>query len=124
MSTIFSRPQVQKTLRYVLAYVLFFAFAILAFLITISIRNNVIDLCPVLGVPADAARFIYSWGTYALFLPYVLCIVPLEVYMNNAAKIDQVWVRAKKVVIVEGSIGLASVLITLLFMALGRHLNY
>jgi hypothetical protein len=124
MSAIFSRPQAQKALRYILAYVLFFAFAGLAFLITISVRGNIIDLCPILGVSADAARIIFSWGTYLLFIPYVLCIVPLEVYMNTAAKIGQVWLRAKKVVIIEGSIGLASVLITLLFMAFGRHLNY
>jgi hypothetical protein len=103
---------------------LFFIFAILGFLITISLRNNIIDICPILGVPPDIAKIIYSYGTYVMFLPYVLCIVPLEVYMNTAAKTGQVWVRAKKVIIVEGSIGMVSILITLLFIAFGRHLNY
>ena len=115
MISFFSRPIFLKVGRYTAAYLLLTVFVLLGILITESLRSNIFDFCSYFKVDRDFAYILYSWGSYLLYLPYVVMIVVLEHYFNNAAKNGQVWRQTLKVTLIEGGIGLTSVLITLLF---------
>lgn len=118
MQAFFSQPKVQKTMRYVAAYSAYAFFAIAAIVITESLRQNVLDLCKLLKVSSGWAYMMYSWGSYILYLPYVVLVGLLEPYMNKAARTGQVWEYVKKVLIIEGGIGLVSVIGNLVFVYL------
>jgi len=115
MSAFFSNPNVLKVCRYAAAYLLLTVFVLSGLLITESVRSNLLDIFTYFKVDSGFATIVYGWGSYVLYLPYVLMIAVLEAYFNSAAKHGQVWRRTLKVALIEGGLGLTSVLITLLF---------
>jgi hypothetical protein len=115
MSVFFSRPNVQKTLRYTAAYLLYAGFAILGLFATEWARTDVLGFCTVLNVDRDITFLMYSWGSYLLYLPYVFLVAALEPYMNSAAKNSRVLQSAKKVLLIEGSLALVAFILTLVF---------
>ena len=100
---------------------MFAVFALGGILISESFRQNVFDICKFFKVDADTVYILYSWGSYLVYLPYVLMIAVMEHYFNTAARTGQVWRRTLRVGLIEGSLGLASVLISLLFTFLQRR---
>jgi hypothetical protein len=118
MSVFFSRPNVQKTLRYTAAYLLYAAAAILGLIATEWTRTDVLGLCTVLNVDRDITYLMYSWGSYLLYLPYVLLVAALEPYMNSAAKNGHVLKSAKKVFLIEGGVALVAFILTQVFASL------
>ncbi len=120
-TSFFSHPILLKVGRYTAAYLLLAVFVLSGILITESLRSNIYDVCNYFKVDSDLVYILYSWGSYVLYLPYVLSIAILEDYFNSAARTGQIWRRTVRVALIEGGIGLASVLITLLFTYL-RHL--
>lgn len=119
LNTLFSHPKSQKAIRYIAAYSLFFLFTFLGLVITEISRGNLLDLCTLLKVNPDTIHILYTWGGYVLYVPYVLSIAFLEEYMNAAAKKGLIVTRAGNVAIVEGSIGLVTILLYLLFFYMG-----
>jgi hypothetical protein len=115
MTAFFSNPTVLKVGRYAAAYLLLTVFVLSGLLITESVRSNLLDVFTYFKVDSDFAYIVYGWGSYVLYLPYVLMIAVLEAYFNTAAKTGQVLRRTLKVALIEGGLGLTSVLITLLF---------
>ena len=104
-----------KVGRYATAYLLLTVFVLSGLLITESVRSNILDIFTYFKVASDFAYIVYSWGSYVVYLPYVLMIVILEAYFNTAAKTGQVWRRTLKVALIVGGLGLTSVLIKILF---------
>ena len=113
-----SHPKLLKTLRYGAAYGLLFVYFFAGIWIIESLRTNVLDITTLLKVDPKVVYFLYSWGSYAFYAPFLLIMVVLESYMNTAAKTGQVLHRAWKVISIEGGIGLVSVLITLVLSLL------
>jgi hypothetical protein len=111
MTTFFSKTAIQKALRYFLAYTLLCVFLVAGLFITESMRNNVLNICTWLKVDRDVIYILYGWGSYILYLPYILSIVILESYLNTAVKTGKLWARVQKVILIEGGIGLVSILI-------------
>jgi hypothetical protein len=111
MTTFFSKPGIQKALRYILAYALLCVFLVAGLFITESLRNNVLNICTWLKADRDLVYILYGWGSYILYLPYILSIVILETYLNTAVKTGKLWTRVQKVIMIEGGIGLVSILI-------------
>ena len=116
-----SHPILLKYLRYGAAYGLLFTCFFAGLWIVESLRTNVLDISTLLRVDPQIAHFLYTWGSYLLYVPFLLLIVALEGYLNNAAKTGQVLRCARNVILIEGGIGLASVLITYIFSLL--HLS-
>ncbi len=115
MISFLSHPTFIKVRRYAAAYLMLTVFVLSGILITESLRSNIFDFCTYFKVDPDFSYIIYSWGSYVLYLPYVLMIAVLEDYFNKAAQTNQVVRRTLRVALIEGGIGLTSVLITLLF---------
>jgi hypothetical protein len=113
-----THPTLLKYLRYGGAYGLLFAYFFAGIWIIESLRTNVLDITTLLKASPQLVYFLYSWGSYFLYAPFLLIMVVLEAYMNTAAKTGQVLRRARKVILVEGAIGLVSVLITLVLTLL------
>ncbi|MBE0697037.1 MAG: hypothetical protein IH586_08940 [Anaerolineaceae bacterium] len=99
-------PTLQKYLRYLSAYTLFVVFILLGLLITWALRSDVFVLCTLLSLPYWLIDIIYTWGTFVIFIPYILIVAALESYLNAAAAKSQVRERAMKIFIIEGGIGL------------------
>jgi hypothetical protein len=121
MTSFFLRPTVQKVGRYVLAYLALTVSMLAGILITESLRSNILDVLTYFKVDRDFIYIMYSWGSYLVYLPYVLMIAVMEHYFNTAARTGQVWRRTLRMGLIEGGLGLASVLITLLFTFLQRR---
>ena len=107
-----SHPKLLKNLRYAAAYGLLFACFFAGIWIIESLRTNVFDFSVLFKANPQLISFLYSWGSYVFYVPFLLTIVFLESYLNNAAKTGQVLHSARKVILIEGGIGLVSVLIT------------
>jgi hypothetical protein len=107
-----SHPTILKYLRYGAAYGLLCASFVAGIWIIESLRTNVFDISVLLRANPKVTSFLYSWGSYFFYAPFLLLIVVLENYLNTAAKTGQVLHRARLVFFIEGGIGLASVLIT------------
>ncbi len=118
MSVFLSRPEVQKTLRYVAAYLLYAIFVLLGLVTTEWIRTDLLGICTWLKADRQFIYLMYSWGSYLVYLPYVFLVAALEPYMNAAAKSGQVLQKAKIILLIEGPIALVAFLLTLLFAAL------
>ena len=108
-----------KTLRYSAAYGLLFACFFAGIWIIESLRTNVFDITVLLKLNPQGDFFPVFLGQLLYFmLPFLLLIVFLEGYLNTAAKTGQVLHRARKVILIEGGIGLVSVLITVVLSLL------
>jgi hypothetical protein len=115
---ILSHPKLLKYLRYGAAYGLLFACFFAGIWIVEGLRTNVFDISTLLRADPKLVYFLYSWGSYFLYAPFLLLIVILEGYLNTAAKTGQVLKRARNVILIEGGIGLVSVLITVVLSLL------
>jgi hypothetical protein len=114
-----TNPRVLKILRYTGAYLLLIVCAGCGLVIIEWTRSNIFDILTLLKANPDWIYLAYSWGTYILFLPYILLITILEPYVNKAAKNGRVLAAVRKMLVIEGSIGLISFLLTRLFAAMG-----
>jgi hypothetical protein len=110
MDAYFSRPIVQKRLRFLTAYLMFAVFAIGGILISESFRQNVYDICAFFKVASDLAYILYGWGSYIIYLPYILSLAIIEDYLHTGAKTGKLYPRIKRILIIEGSMGLTSFL--------------
>jgi hypothetical protein len=119
MPHFFGRPRIQKALRYTAAYLFFAIMALLGLVILESVRTNILSFCTLLRVDPQIIYIIYSWGSYLIYLPYVFLIAILEPYLNKAAKTGKVWVSVRKVLIIEGGIGLLSAIVMVIFKLVG-----
>jgi hypothetical protein len=115
MTAFFSKPSVQKPLRYVAAYFMLALFIVGGLAIFFSVRENIFDICGYFKVDQDLVYILYSWGSWVLLVPWVFSVPILESYLNTAAKTGQVYKRVKRLLIWETSIIVASYLISLLF---------
>lgn len=118
MALFLSNPRVLKTLRYTGAYLLLVVCAGCGVIIIEWSRTNIFAILTLLKANPDLIYLAYTWGTYVLYLPYILLITILEPYVNTAAKNGRVLAAARKMLVIEGSIGLLSFLLTRLFAAL------
>ncbi len=100
-------PRLEKLLRYVSAYAWFVLFILMGLALTMCLRSDILVLCIVLPVPEWITGIINTWGTFAIFIPFILMIAGLESYMNGAAQKRMVRRRALRVLAIEGGIGLA-----------------
>ena len=112
MNSIFHKLYTSKHFPQAMAYLLFVVFAAGALLITIGIHANILQIGTVLNAGRAFFRLMYTAGTFVVFAPYVFAIVLLESYLSGGAKKNQLWQRAKKVLIAEASLGILSLLIT------------
>ena len=119
MALFISNPRVLKTLRYTGAYLLLIVCAGFGLVIIEWTRTNILDFLTLLKANPDWIYLAYSWGTYILYLPYILLITILEPYVNKAAKDGRVLIAVRNMLLIEGSIGLVSFLLTRLFAAMG-----
>ena len=113
-----AHPTLLKYVRYGTAYGLLFAVFFAGIWIIESLRTNVFDITVLLKASPQIIGFLYSWGSYIFYVPFLLMMVVLEGYMNTAVRTGQVLQRAKTVILIEGGIGLVSVLITVVLSLL------
>lgn len=118
MSSYFSEESLPTTRRYLLAYALFFIFALLGLALFVRVRTTILELCDFFSVNVRVVPILYTWGTYLLFVPYLAYLVWIESYMNKSAARNQVLPRAGKVLVVELALALLTRLITLLLNVL------
>jgi hypothetical protein len=118
MATIFSKPSVQKPLRYAAAYLVFAICALGGILISESLRQNILIITTYFRVSVDTIYILSTWGSYLVYLPYVLSLAIIENYLYVGAKTGKLYPRVKNMVIYEGGFGLASFLTTQLFQYL------
>jgi hypothetical protein len=118
MGLFLSNPRVLKTLRYTGAYLLLIACAGFGVIIIEWTRSNIYAILTLLNANPDLIYLAYTWGTYVLYLPYILLITILEPYVNTAAKNGRVLLATRNMLLIEGSIGLLTFLLTQLFAAL------
>jgi hypothetical protein len=123
MATFFSKPSVKKPMRFVAAYLMFAVFAAGGILISESFRQNVFDICKFLKVDADTVYILYSWGSYLIYLPYVLSLAIIEGYLYTGAKTGKLYPRIKRLLTIEGSIGVTSFLASQLMQYLIKLQN-
>ena len=97
---------------------MFAVFALGGILISESFRQNVFDICKFFNVDADTVYILYSWGSYLVYLPYVFSLAIIESYLYNGAKTGKLYPRIKRMLIIEGSIGVTSVLLSQLLQYL------
>lgn len=118
MKAILSKPILQSSLRYILAYTLFMILSGLALVILFRLRINLIQI----GVYFDLwHRVIYAlqmWGIYIMVIPYLAAIVWMESYMNEAAKKNLIWRRALKILLIEAIVGAFTILLSTLLVFL------
>lgn len=110
MSKTLPKPWVQKTIRYVIAYVLFGVFALLGVAITFCVRSVIYSMCVALAVSWQVTYLIFVWGLFILFVPYIFLIGLLDFYLNDAAAKGAIRQRALKIFAIEGAIGLVSLI--------------
>ncbi len=109
-----------KTLQYIFVYTFFVIAALLAIVIVMGIRGNVYEICKMFKVNSDIVYIFMTWGTYSLFLPYVLFIALIEPYLNKSVKIGQVKERILRVVYIEGGLALFILVVSLINTFLGH----
>jgi hypothetical protein len=74
--------------------------------ITWGLRSDILLLCIALGAPEWITNILYNWGTFVVFIPFILAIAGLESYVNQAAKKNVVLKSALKVLAIEGGLAL------------------
>lgn len=124
MRKFLARPQVHKMLQPVGAYAVFLVAAALGLAIVISLHDNAVDLCSLFSVRYEIAYLVTAYGYFPLFIPYLVFIILLEESMHKASKTGQVMARARKLLLIEGGVGLVSVLVTLVFILTNRHISF
>jgi hypothetical protein len=110
MNKTLPEPWVQKTIRYVIAYVLFGVFALLGVAITFCVRSVIYSMCVALAVSWQVTYLVFVWGLFILFVPYIFLIGLLDFYLNDAAGKGVIRQRALKIFAIEGGIGLVSLI--------------
>ena len=110
MNKTLPEPWVQKTIRYVVAYVLFGVFALLGVAITFCVRSVIYSMCVALAVSWQVTYLVFVWGLFILFVPYIFLIGLLDFYLNDAAGKGAIRQRALKIFAIEGGIGLVSLI--------------
>lgn len=100
-----SNLRLAKYRRYFAAYAWYIFFILFGLLITWILRSDILLLCVALNVPEWITDILYNWGTFAVFVPFILAVAGLESYMNQAAQKNLVKKRALTVLVVEGGIG-------------------
>jgi hypothetical protein len=111
MNSSTAQPKFEKILRYTSAYVWFLFFILFGLAITWCLRSDIFLLCIALHIPDWITYIINTWGTFAVFIPFVLLLAGLEPYMNTAAQKNIVRKRALKVLTIEGSTGLVILIV-------------
>ncbi len=120
MNDILSESKSQKAIRHVIAYGLFGGFALLGLAITFCVRSVIYSLCLALGVSWQVTYLIFVWGLFFMIVPYIFLIGLLDFHLlRNAAAWATLRQRALKFFVVEGGIGLASLILMGLLAALG-----
>ena len=108
MSKTLPEPWAQKTIRYVITYVLFGVFALLGLAITFCVRSVIYGMCVALAVSWQATYLIFVWGLFFMIVPYIFLIGLLDFQLNDAAAKGTLRQRALKILAIEGGIGLVS----------------
>jgi hypothetical protein len=70
---------------------------------------------------SQVVYLIFSWGSFLLFLPYIVVLAFVEAYFNKAVPRGQIRERALKVFAIEGGIGIV-VLAFMVVLALYGYL--
>ncbi len=109
----------EKTIHYVMAYVLFGVFALLGLAITFCVRSVIYGLCVALAVSWQVTYLIFVWGLFIMIVPYIFLIGLLDYYLNDAAAKGTLRQRALKILAIEGGIGLASLVMMGVLAVLG-----
>jgi hypothetical protein len=123
MNRLLSNPTTHKAFNYIGAYVSFIFFTVLGIFILFGIRSNVYAISSILKLHPQLIYILYSWGTYFLFIPYVLFLAFLEPYLNKAAKNGQVVGAIKKVLFIEGGLAVLTGLLVVILMSMGFPLR-
>jgi len=105
-----SKSLPEKTIRYVIAYVLFGVFALLGLAITFCVRSVIYGICVALAVSWQATYLIFVWGLFFMIVPYIFLIGLLDFQLNDAAAKGTLRQRALKILAIEGGIGLVSLI--------------
>jgi len=106
MNTLNNNPGLEKFCRYLSAYVLYFILLVFGFLISWCLRSDILLLCFAASVPNWIIDILNNWGTFIIYIPFILVAGWFESYMNRAAKRGEVRKCALKVLAFEGGIGL------------------
>lgn len=113
-----AHPQVGNFLRYAAAYGLLFVCFFAGVWIIESLRTNIFDVGTLLKADEQLVYFLYSWGSYFLYAPFLILIVILEAHINTTARTGQLTRGARIIILVEAGIGLVSILITIVLSLL------
>jgi len=108
MSNISPEPSMQKAARHAIAYALFGVFALLGLAITFCVRSVIYSICVALGVSWQVTYLIFVWGLFIMFVPYIFLIGLLDFHLLNDAARGTLRQRARKILAIEGGIGLVS----------------
>jgi hypothetical protein len=119
MSKLLSEPRMQKTIRHVIAYVLFGVFALLGVAITFCIRSVIYGLCVALAVSWQVTYLIFVWGLFIMFVPYIFLIGLLDFHLLRDAAQGTLRQRALKIFAIEGGIGLVALVMMGILAVLG-----
>ncbi len=111
MNALIHRPGIAKTLRYLAAYAWFVFFILLGIAITWCLRSDILILCLLFPMEHWLSNLIERWGIFIMLIPWILTIPALEPYMNAAVRKGLVLRRARKVLAIEGILGLVAVLV-------------
>ena len=114
-----SKSLPEKTIRYVIAYVLFGVFALLGLAITFCVRSVIYGICVALAVSWQVTYLIFVWGTFILIVPYIFLIGLLDFQLNDAIAKGTIRQRALKIFAIEGGIGLVSLVLMGVLAVLG-----
>lgn len=105
-------------MRYAAAYGLLFVCFFAGVWIIESLRTNIFDVGTLLKADEQLVYFLYSWGSYFLYAPFLILIVILEAHINTTARTGQLTRGARIIILVEAGIGLVSILITIVLSLL------
>jgi CHASE2 domain-containing sensor protein len=121
MSELLPEPRLQRTMRSVIAYVLFGVFALLGVAITFCVRSVIYGICVALAVSWQVTYLIFVWGLFIMFVPYIFLIGLLDFHLLNdaASAKGTLRQRALKIFAVEGGIGLVSLIMMGILAVLG-----
>lgn len=105
MNRFISNPNTGKALHQAAGFLLFILFASGAFLITLGVHANILQIAAILNASRNFYRVMYTAGTFLLFIPYVFLVVFLEAYMRGGVQKNLLRHRAVKVAVVEAGLG-------------------
>jgi len=108
------KPRLYNVLRYVIVYSLFIVYAIAGLFITMNLRTNVLSVATMLQLHPQITFVLYSWGSYLVFIPYVILVGYMEPYLNQAVKKNLIMHRARKLFFILAGVGIVTVIINAL----------